>query len=595
MVPEIGHNSTGGKGTSEARELKMKSGTTWMRSGRVFGRKGFIWLCFYILVFVAVAPLSLAAQAQTKFFPMDQLRPGLKGVGYSVFEGTKVEPFDVTVLSTVENNLGKGQLILVKLSGKLLQENGGLSAGMSGSPVYVDKKLLGAISFGFENADPFLALVTPIDAMLKLVSGGSQDFSGLSRNVMKAPPQFVPVATPVMISGMGQRAYEMLHHSFNGYGLKTVLTPAVIAQARKSGDPLKPGSAIAVQMVSGDYQVAAIGTLTWMDKQRFLAFGHPFVNKGEVDYLALQAYILDTIKSPVMSFKLGVPLQPIGRVAQDRQAGIMGYLSEPPQLIPVTVTVTDLDRKLFRTTNFQVIRNEQLYRDLMCSGVTDAIDQTIDRVGGGTAKVTLKIETDALPAPITRENLFCGKDIALASLGDLRNILEILAVIEFKAAAIHSVKVDVEIQNRQATARIIKLETQKQSFRPGETITLQATLHTFRGENLTVPLEVKLPDNLESGKLSLTVRGGNKQGNLEDSDSAKKESFKVDYASVDSLEKLVAKYLNSPTSRQLVLEYPGSVKPAGDSDKAPLTEQLKANLNYYLIGDAQVTIEILSR
>lgn len=551
----------------------------------MFTRRNLLWLCLSIWLFVMAAPFSLA-RTQTKFFPIEEVRPGLKGVGYTVFSGTKISSFDVTVLSMVESNLGKGQLILVRLSGKLLQENGGLSAGMSGSPVYIDKKLLGAISYGFENADPFLALVTPIDDMMKLTP--LDTFSNHS-----LPSAAVPAGTPVMVSGMGQRAYEILYRSLGDHGLKAVMVPKVYGQSKRGEEPVKPGSAIAVQMVSGDYQVAAIGTVTWVDKQKFLAFGHSFANKGEVDYLALQAYILDTVKSPVMSFKIGVPLEPVGRIVQDRQAGIMGHLAELPRFIPVTVAVVDLDRKLSRTTNFQVNRNEQMFRDLICSGVMDTIDQTLDRVGGGTAKLKLNIQTNALAKPLLRENLYYGKDIALASLGDLRNILDILAANEFQATEVHSVKVDVEVKARQETARIIKLETEKEKFKPGESIALKAVLHTYRGSNLTVPLEVKLPDNLEPGKLSLTARGGAKDSNLEENDSVKNSRFKVDYKNVDSLEKLVKTYLDTPVNQQLVVEFTNNAK--SGADKEPQTEQSKADTNYYIIGEAQLTIELLPR
>lgn len=538
------------------------------------------------LLLIAFTPLILA---ETKFFPIEQVRPGLEGVGYSVFSGTKVEVFSIKVISVVEDNFGKDKLILVKMTGKRIKEVGGLAAGMSGSPVYIHKRLLGAISYGFENADAFLALVTPIETMLKLVPDGgiAQINSGSSR--------FTPVVTPVVVSGMGNRAYELLSQTLDKQGLKSVYFPNVAGSGKETAQPLVAGSAIAVQMVTGDYQVAAIGTITFVDNHRFLAFGHSFSNKGNVDYLALQAYIVHTVKSPVMSFKIGIPLQPIGRVVQDRQAGIMGYLGESPELIPVTVNTTDVERKLSRTTNFRVVHDERLCRDLICSGVTDAIDQTIDRVGYGTAKVKIKLETAVLPEPIIRENMYYGKDIALSCLGDLRNLLEIMTANEFRSVGIKSIQVDIEIQSQQKTARIIKLAADKKKFKPGESFVVKALLHTYRGENITIPFEVKLPENIDSGKLSVTVHGGIKDSNLEEGDSAKKESFKIDYKNVNSLTKLLENYLNNPGNHQVVVEYQVDSKAVntGEDEKELQTEQLKSNTQYYILGEAQLTIEII--
>ncbi len=527
--------------------------------------------------------------AELKFFPIDQVRPGLAGVGYSVFAGTKVEKFDVKVISVVEDNFGKDKLILVKMTGKRIEEVGGLAAGMSGSPVYIRNRLLGAISYGFENADAFLALVTPIDAMLKLIP------EGLYGQKTDQDSHYIPVATPVMVSGMGSRAYDLLSQNLARQGLKAVYLPKTAGARREAAEPLEAGSAIAVQLVTGDYQVAAIGTVTFVDKRRFVAFGHSFSNKGNVDYLALQAYIVHTVKSPVMSFKIGIPLQPIGRVAQDRQAGIMGYLGESPEMIPVTVNATDVERKLSRTINFQVVRDERICRELISSGVTDAIDQTIDRVGYGTAKVKVKIETTALPEPIIRENMYYGKDIALSCLGDLRNLLEIITLNEFRSVGIKAVQVDVEVQNQQKTARLIKLDTDKKRFKPGERFVVKAQLHTYRGENITVPIELKLPDNIDSGKLSLTAHGGIKDSNIEEGESAKKESFKIEYKNVNSLSKLLENYLDNPGNHQVVLEYQLNLKPgnANDEEKDLQTEQIKSNTQYYILGEAQITIDIL--
>ena len=366
-----------------------------------------IYLLFFVFSMIFMAPFTLGFG---KTFPLDKVKPGMSGYGYTVFSGTKIEKFNIKVLATVDNGLGKEPLILVKLTGKLLEESGGLSAGMSGSPVYLNYQLLGAISYGFENADSSLALVTPIDSMLKILDSGDKS-AFLTSYGLKA----IPVASPVIISGMKRRGFELLSSMLEPYGFKAVFAPNSGASSLEMGKGLiKPGSAIAVLMVAGDYQVSAIGTATWVEGKDFLAFGHPYSNKGKVDYFAYQANIMQTVKSSLMSFKIGAPLKLIGRITQDRQSGILGRMEEPPAYIPVHVSVKDDDRQLTKNISFYVVAGEQVLHDLIVSGVTDTIDQTIDRVGPGTAKVTVDIARVDNKDKISRDNLFYSKDIAIA-------------------------------------------------------------------------------------------------------------------------------------------------------------------------------------
>ena len=528
--------------------------------------------------------------------PLENVKPGMTGEGYSVFLGTKIQRFNVKILSIVDGNSGHDKLILVRLTGKPLTASGGLAAGMSGSPVYIGQKLIGAISYGFENADNFLALVTPIERMLKLYPPG-EPITALSQLPIKPIP-----LTPVLISGMGNRSFEMVSKALEPYGLRAISVPQSLGGSLPKGDTssLQPGSAIAVQMVSGDYQVSAIGTVTLIDHNNFLAFGHAFTNKGKVDFAAYQAYIFHTVKSPVMSFKIGAPLKPIGRITQDRQAGILGRIGESPNLLPVLVKVDDLDAKTSRECHFQVSNNEQIYRDLITAGVTDAIDQTIDRVGSGTARVVIKISVAERNEPLVYENLFYGKDIAVSCLKDLRNILDLLAGNELNALNLRELEIGVEIQNNQATARIIKLEPERLSLKPGETLKLNLLVRAYRGESFRVPFEVKLPDNIAPGKLVITARGGFKTANgTEDESHKKNDALIIDYKDVDSLNDLIIEIGKAPKNNELVLEYTiyndpkrlGSTNDAAEDEGKPV--ELKAATKYVILGEDQATIEIV--
>ncbi|MCL6588341.1 MAG: hypothetical protein K6U80_00145 [Firmicutes bacterium] len=588
--------------------------------------RGFHILRLILLVFLAlIFTGTVISEGKEKIFPLSKMKPGLTGYGYTVFQGLKIEKFKVKVLALTQDEKQPGSLILVRLSGDALEKNGGLSAGMSGSPVYISGKLAGAISYGFENADPFLAMVTPIEEMLKLMDAqrGGAHLGALTGTDI---PLFL--GAPALVSGMGRRGYELVKRSLKGYGLQAVSAPSLnYPNVNLAKVALEPGSAIGVQMIGGDYQLAAIGTVTMIDPQsgNFLAFGHSFTNRGTVDYLAVACYIFQTVKSPAISFKLGAPLKTVGRICQDRQTGILGRLDETPELIGVSVKVEDQERRLKRQSSFQVIADEQLYPDLIVAGVTDAIDQTLNRLGTGTAKVGLRITlgaplgatgaplgatgappgaaAESLPV-ISRENLFFGKDIAADCLEDLQKILNILAANEYAAVSIRSIEVDITVQPEQITARILKLSGARAKVKRGETVTVTVTAHSYRGNDFSVPFEVKLPADLEPGKLTFTVRGGFRgETGEEDAGQSKRASVMLNSYSQDkkSLQSMLSDYENTPKNNEFVLEYQPitSVRTTEDNgakgieSAKPKPVQLKAAAGYFILGEAQLTIEVI--
>lgn len=568
-------------------------------------------LLFSLFVFT---PFSLGKE---KYFPLDKVKPGMSGYGFTVFEGTKIEKFNIKVLAVLDSSTNQGRLIMVRLSGKRLVENGGLASGMSGSPVYIGSKLLGAVSYGFENADPYLAMVTPIETMFKLLpdQGDTGILSGIipldwkravtvvaNSSSRVSAFKSVPLVTPVVLSGMGRRGYEMVKRSLQPLNLEAVYASNTAGVTLGDGKiNLRPGSAIGVQLITGDYQAAAIGTVTLCTGRDFLAFGHPFTNRGSVDYLVSEAFIYQTVKSQVLPFKLGAPIRAVGRVLQDRQAGIAGRLGELPNLIGVTVDVTDRDLKLSNQRRFQVVANEQLYRDLIISGTTDAIDQTIDRIGSGTARVRLTITGADRDPLLTRENLFYGKDIAVNCLKDLRQALDLIAANEFIAVPIKSIAVNIEVWNKQDSARIISLALDSDSakLKPGSGFKLIARLHTYRGKDLAVPFQVTLPADTVPGKITLSLSGGFKDLPEEAMDSEKKDD-NWDDRLAGSFQDLLKSYATTPLNNELVLDYvlPDSgLKNEPSSGKTGSISpglQLKVATDYFVLGDARLTLEVLA-
>lgn len=554
---------------------------------------------FLIVLVVTLSILLSPAQAKEVFFSLRQVKPGMNGVGYTVFQGTKVEKFDVKVITVVKGTYEDQSLILVRLSGKMLEENGGLAAGMSGSPVYFQGKLAGAISYGFENADPMLAMVTPIQTMLELVPRRA---AARLDHLIRQKPGLMPVATPVMISGMGQRGFQLMGQAFETYRLKPFFSPGFQKNVLDGPRPsLRPGSAIAVQLVSGDYQAAAIGTVTWMDKNYFLAFGHPFMNRGEADYNAFQAEIFQTVKSPVMAFKMGAATAPIGRISEDRNVGILGVFGESPQMIDVAVVVRDLDRRLTHNSRFQVVDNEQLYPNVIIAGTAAAIDKGLDRLGQGSARVTVTLQLGPNRSTVVHNNFFFGADIALACLRDVKSLLELVAGNEFTKAHLQAVKIDIEVEEKRSTARIVKLEPLASPVRPGSKTILNAELRTYRGTKLEIPLSVTIPSTLGSGKLLFTLRGGADLIFEEKTDGNQKTLMPLNVKSLNSFEELVSEYLKSPKNNQVVLEYfldfsKGQREAIGDGkqETVPNSEPVRqlADTDYYILGEAQAILDV---
>jgi hypothetical protein len=548
------------------------------------------------LFMILILTFTGSIQGSTRFFPLTKVKPGLIGYGYTVFNGTKIEKFTVKVIAVIDSSYRHDHLILVQLSGRLLEQNGGLSAGMSGSPVYFQGKLAGAVSYGFENADPFLAFMTPIETMMNLMKG--TDIAKIEplryHNGILKP---VPVTAPVLISGMGRRGYELVKQSLQEYGLTAVYSLGWGGMNNKDNfkEIIRPGSAISVQLITGDYQVAALGTVTFVDGRKFLAFGHSFTNKGTVDYLAFNAFVFHTVKSPVMSFKLAAPLHLVGRITEDRTVGILGKLGENPDLISVTANVKDSDRKQTRNFSFAIIDNEQAARDLIIAGVTDAIDQTIDRVGGGTAIVNFTIETGEQTL-ISRQNLFYGKDIAVDCLKDLKKVLELLTTNEYTPVRLKSIRTEVEVNSGQTTARITGLYCERTKIKPGEMFLVKAQLHTYRGVDLTIPFTVKLPEPYPPGKLNFVIRSGSKD--IPNDAEAKKSELKSESLNSGSLTELLAKFTDSPKNNELILEYYPSISPKSEdinhSGNSDLLKPVKIRslTDYYIQGEAQFVLDV---
>lgn len=587
-----------------------------------------------ILVVLSLLVCGTQVQAGEAFLPLSELRPGMAGYGLTVFTGTQVEAFPVEIVGILEGSGSVAHLILIKFTGEET-----LAAGMSGSPVFIGDRLIGAIGYGFQNTDHRYAVVTPIEEMLTLWSktaSGTYEFiegelSGFNGVVFGEEPsggswlQARPVATPLFLSGYGPRAGQYLlkvleeQGAFTlstkrggaSYGLRPTFLPLTAAKAPKASaesPPLQPGSAFALTLVEGDYTVNALGTLTWREGQEFLGFGHPFMNRGPVEFGVGGAEIVRIIDSQDLPFKLGKALPCSGRITQDRGAGVAGEIGVLPRMVEVTTEVTDVESGLVRNYAFTVVNEEDLLPGLVLAGVLDAIDRTLDRIGSGTATVYFELEGGNFTR-FQRENLFCGPDVAAAALQELAELLRVITGNEFVHPELTSVKVRVKVSPELLRAKILQVELPKTKFAPGEKVILTVHLLPFRGEVVQTPLEVELPKT--PGEWVLMVYGSEHGYVTGEQGSGEEELYNADwYQSGNSLEERLADYRARIQNNQLVAEFLPAERgrtpeltetraedPAAAREEAPeggpTRNYQTMDTPYFVVGEEQISIEIL--
>lgn len=537
-------------------------------------------------------------------FPLAELRPGMKGIGKTVVVGTKIEEFQVEVLGLLAGQETVKQLILVQVSGDAIDRLGGIAAGMSGSPVYINGKLLGAISYTFSLTDHRLGMVTPAEPMLDILQLGKEavafappygrwkwaDGGAEKRLVADYPTEEIyiamgggtpnqvlydagrlslsPAATPLLVGGMSERARQCLADSLKPLGMETIAVSGstAIPLVGTGQAQIEPGSAFGVQLVAGDVGVMSLGTVTYTNGNEFLGFGHPFMNRGAVNLFATSAYIYTTVHSLSMPFKLGAPLQVVGTLTQDRGAGVAGQLGKAPDTVELRVKVTDRDLHMTRELKAHVANDPGLLVSLVSATALQGLDQGIDRIGAGTSRMVFQLTGQGLPRPIVRDNIFFNPlDISAVSLAELLETLQLVIDNEFQAIKLETVEVTAQIEAGRRTATIEKAKPTVVEAHPGETVDVEVVIRPYRGERETKILRLAIPESAQPGAIHVTVRGGGLGYLFPDivpfHDTAQQETKKPDLeaigppSSADSLEKLLGTVLEREKNHEIVMEY----------------------------------------
>lgn len=483
-----------------------------------------------------------------RLFPYEQVRRGQKGVGYTVFEEDRIEPFGVEILGVLEGLLGPGEdVILVRLTGEKIAFTGVIS-GMSGSPVFVDGRLLGAVAYRFGSfAKEPIAGITPIQRMLPILNErketvraprrGRRVSARLGRDLGRAPRGATelllhqafsserallngaaPIATPVAVSGLHPAALARLQNALgpakllgSGAGRGPDRGENATSRAgRVSAAPIRPGAPIAALLTRGDVNLAAIGTVTYVHGSEVLGFGHPFVGHGAVAYPLATASILNTLASEAGSYKQGLAAREVGIVSQDRLTAISGRIArEPAPLVPLEVFVWDRGAKAPARTFVEMAASPVWLSTLTDTVVSSAVLRRIGAEAGGTAFVKMGFEVGdrylevedayAAPAPLL---------VAAFAARDVAAIASIIGRNDIEPADIKRVRVDMRVSPDVKAWRLESASLEPVRVRPGQTVQIVARLRPYRGQVKVVRLNLEVPSDAPSGPLEVYVGGG---------------------------------------------------------------------------------------
>ena len=542
--------------------------------------------------------LPLTALAMPATWQTAEITPGMAGTAYTVVDATReIRDFHVDIIGTLDNGKGSTPMIMAKASGPVVAQAGGILQGMSGSPVYVNGRLVGAVAAGLKEMTPYTFFITPIEEMLPLWS--MSDVKNKTRlhtfdlkkyaadkakrqaeeekkqkktgktaaekedaqdereeaaeetaeservhneeafeDVIAAALASLPAShTAIAADAVAQNAAQLKGRAaqpalvpkgqifaagFDAAGMKflskslglgaTQLT--VVGGASNAGTDydasLAPGSAVGVAVVCGDFTVGATGTVTAVDGNKVLAFGHPFLHKGNVNYFMTDATVVGTIAGQSNGMKIANVGNIIGRINQDRETGVAGLLGEFPSVVPVKIHVKDASLGRDDTYGARIAYDEDYLAQLSAGLAYAAMSKTSDSLGESTAQLSFTVRTNAAPdGKFVRKNMFYNTtDVGQVAVGELMQAMGIICADADKEADIIDVQVDVDVEAGRKTATIVSSVPDKTTVRPGETVQIKTTIKPYRKDKETLLIPYTVPENQPDGTLNLDVRGG---------------------------------------------------------------------------------------
>jgi hypothetical protein len=482
----------------------------------------------------------------------------MKGTAKTVFSGTQPEDFGVEILGVLPGFPGPRQSsIIARLSGANAERTG-VFGGMSGSPVFIDGKLVGAIAFSFPFSKEPIAGITPIKQMIDLFNKGSENqtdkpkepravsFSQLAATDWKpnlpkpavssvslfAPvaanspllpllgQQMTPIATPLVFSGISQEALAMFSPQLIASGLLPVSgaggTAPITPLAAHNDKTFPYGSSISVQLVRGDYSLAAAGTVTMRDGDRIYAFGHPFLSLGSSDMPMSECSVVTVIPNVNNSFKLAVPGQMVGSISQDRASGIFGLLGQSPKMIPVKINL-HTSRERTETYSYEIANDSFLTPLLLNITVFNTITSSERALGDSTISLKGEIKVKGQDT-IQIDRRFSANNSAIMAAGSVAAPVGSLMASGFDDVQLDDITLDISSSDSKYAGTLERIALDRTEVRRGEKIEVQAYVRTESGRQFVQRIPVQIPEDAAPGQLLVFVGDG---GALQEGSPAK--------------------------------------------------------------------------
>jgi hypothetical protein len=472
------------------------------------------WRLCVSVAFALVVSLFLFAgiAGAQNFFPLKDVRPGLRGVGRTVFQGERIDEFQVEVLGVLENLAPHQTIVLARLSGGPLAETGVLQ-GMSGSPVYIDGKLLGAVALGFPFSKEPIAGIQPIESMISdsLLSAPRRQAAFSPRATPPGELSNLPI--PVSFSGFSAGTAVAYSSGFSGLGFR--LQPGMAQPAGKSptdaASEIVPGSMISVGLITGDMNMTADGTVTFVDGRRIYAFGHRFLDTGPVEMPFAHAEVIASIPTLNASFKLSVPHAWIGAILSDRTTAVAGEIGRSAHTIPLTITVdsTATGNHIYR---MQMVNDRLLTPLLSQTALFSTLDATERSIGAGTLRIEGRAEFEGgLPALTMRDVYVSDNALAQQAAGNAVVPLGFVVGGGFADLRLKSLTFVVSQLDTKRQLRLAQAWASAHEAHPGDTVTITALLQGDNGYETTKSESYHIPVGAPNGPLNFTIGDATQQ------------------------------------------------------------------------------------
>jgi hypothetical protein len=494
-------------------------------------------LCAWALILTSLVPIARAGEPDpVTYWKVEDVRPGMKGVGRTVMVGTKVEEFTAEVLGVMRDVSPGRDMILCRLEGCKL-EHSGIIQGMSGSPIYIDGKLLGAVAYAWEFAKDPIAGVTPFSQMVQYVRSNDRRIAAEGRpdavaarvpsldlpGLLDAPATLAPlpaaggglggmrpIATPLAAAGFGPKALAFLEGQFGPLGMAPMAGGEAQPEIReREGDrPLEPGSPLSVAMVTGDFDLSAIGTVTHVEGDRVYGFGHPMMGLGPCEFPLMTGYIHTVYPRASVSMKMASPLKTVGVLDTDVSTGIAGHLGRRPDMLPMSVEVKTGRYAEPTTYRVEIVRNPKLLPSLIQAVLSNAVDTEGDLPDELTAKLEATVSLEGYEPIVLRDVVsgrFNGPMGPAALFGPVASLAGILGRNTLEPVRIEAIDCRVEVEAGRTTAAIESIRLASDRVQPGEPLRVVVTLKPHKAPRKPVELTVPLPADLEEGTYEAVV------------------------------------------------------------------------------------------